>query len=697
MHTVRRALALVAAVLVAALGIGLLPARPAAAAGGPFDCQPGLYQVISGQLKLLNPVAGVYTDIGTAGPTYNALGYNVEDDHLYAMGTQSGVNQGHLLRIASDGSVTSLGVPTNLPVGSYVAGDFDDQGNLLIRANATTLYSIDVSAGPPVATPLSLTGAALNGVDLVWIGDALYSTDGDLLYRVDLATLVVTTVAVSGLTSGQYGAAWSDQPDNLYVSNNATGVISQITGFTGPTPAATARVTATITSNNDGAACKQAADPFLPPAAANDAYAATVDVPLVVPAATGILDNDTGTGLTVQSHTQPSHGTVTVNADGSFAYTPAPGYLGPDSFTYVAVDRFGVATGTAMVDLTVQLPPPPDAVTDTYVATSVSTLVVPAGSGTLVNDTGTSPTVTTNTQPSLGVVVVAPDGSFSYQPSGTSTGPDSFTYTICDPYGQCDTGTVNVTVGPPPPPVADDDAYTATADTTLLVPIPSGVLIGDTGTSLSVTGHTQPGHGTVTVHPNGSLTYEPDARFHGTDTFTYTVCDAWAQCDAATVTVTVQLPPPPTAGDGTHEAPGASAPLTVGPGSGVLTGITGADTRLDSYTQPTNGRIQINLDGSFTYTPNGGFSGTDVFTYTVIDRYGRTATATVQIVVPSPWVPPSTTPPTIRPTTPADDDLPETLAYTGSDSTGVLAAGVSLLAIGMLALLGAAGLRRRTT
>ncbi|MCU0272509.1 MAG: Ig-like domain-containing protein, partial [Acidimicrobiales bacterium] len=337
MHTVRRALALVAAVLVAALGIGLLPARPAAAAGGPFDCQPGLYQVISGQLKLLNPVAGVYTDIGTAGPTYNALGYNVEDDHLYAMGTQSGVNQGHLLRIASDGSVTSLGVPTNLPVGSYVAGDFDDQGNLLIRANATTLYSIDVSAGPPVATPLSLTGAALNGVDLVWIGDALYSTDGDLLYRVDLATLVVTTVAVSGLTSGQYGAAWSDQPDNLYVSNNATGVISQITGFTGPTPAATARVTATITSNNDGAACKQAADPFLPPAAANDAYAATVDVPLVVPAATGILDNDTGTGLTVQSHTQPSHGTVTVNADGSFAYTPAPGYLGPDSFTYVAV------------------------------------------------------------------------------------------------------------------------------------------------------------------------------------------------------------------------------------------------------------------------------------------------------------------------------------------------------------------------
>lgn len=682
--------ALVAIALVAAVVV--VPSTPAAAAGGPFSCQPGLYQVISGQLKLLNPITGVYTDIGSTGPTYNAMGYNVLDDYLYAMGTQAGVNQSRLLRIASDGSTTDLGVPTGLPVASYVSGDMDDQGNLVVRANATTLYRIDVDATPPAATQLTLTSGTVEGSDLVWIDGTTYSATNSTLYRVNLATATATNVTVSGLPSGGYGAAWSDQPDNLYLSNNGTGVISQVTGFTGASPTAVARVTATVTSNNDGAACKQAADPFLGPEAADDTYGATIGTPLVVSIGSGVLDNDTGTGLTVTSNTSPSHGTVTVNADGSFTYTPDPGYLGSDSFTYVATDQFGRPTNTATVNLTVSLPAAPVADDDTYSATGGSTLVVPASSGVLVGDTGTSITVTTNTNPVNGTVVVNADGSLTYEPDPGYTGPDSFSYTICDSYSQCDTATVDITVEPPPAPVADDDAYSVLADSTLIVPISSGVLIADTGVAITVTTNSAPSHGSATLNPNGSFTYTPNSLFHGEDSFTYTICDRYGQCDTATVNLTVTLPPPPTANGGRYTAPGGGNALAVGAGSGVLTGISGAGVTLTSFTQPTRGRVVVAADGSFTYTPDPSFVGTDTFSYTVTDRYGRSATATVQVVVAAAAAAPTTTTTPAVPAgataaplgAPVTPPGPGALALTGTGTPSLAMLGAALVLLGVV-------------
>ena len=58
-------------------------------------------------------------------------------------------------------------------------------------------------------------------------------------------------------------------------------------------------------------------------------------------AAPGILANDTdpnGDALTAVLVTNPSHGTLTLNANGSFTYTPTAGYTGPDSFVYRARD-----------------------------------------------------------------------------------------------------------------------------------------------------------------------------------------------------------------------------------------------------------------------------------------------------------------------------------------------------------------------
>ena len=66
-----------------------------------------------------------------------------------------------------------------------------------------------------------------------------------------------------------------------------------------------------------------------------------------------MLSNDTGYGLTTTKMSDPSHGTVTLNADGSFAYVPTNGYSGSDSFTYKDTDSSARTTNTATVSLTV--------------------------------------------------------------------------------------------------------------------------------------------------------------------------------------------------------------------------------------------------------------------------------------------------------------------------------------------------------
>jgi len=81
------------------------------------------------------------------------------------------------------------------------------------------------------------------------------------------------------------------------------------------------------------------------PASANaDTYRARPDQTLTVTAERGILSNDTGSPLTLITHTQPVHGTLTLTPDGSFTYTPAAGYVGSDTFTYTVSDAVQLYT-----------------------------------------------------------------------------------------------------------------------------------------------------------------------------------------------------------------------------------------------------------------------------------------------------------------------------------------------------------------
>ena len=367
-----------------------------AQASGPFTCRPGFYQVIAGHLKILNPLTGVYTDIGVDGDDYNAIGYNPADNYIYGWGT-GGANSNNLIRVDSAGAVTSLGA-AGVAAQGYFSGDFDDSNNLYLFKNTTTIVRINVANNPPTSTELTVTGGTFDGADMGWISNIMYAVKNATLYRLDLATLQVTTATIADLnsptgkefpTTGShtYGAIFSNRENELYASNNGLGKIYRITDYNTANPKATWVTDATVTGNNDGAACKLAASPFSLPTAANDTYSAVNDTALTVSAANGVLANDSAAGPVVLSNTNPSGGTLTLNSNGSFTYQPVAGFVGSVTFTYVAQDQWGRSTGTATVTITVAAP------TTTTTTTTAATSLGSSVSGSTTTTTPVPPTL----------------------------------------------------------------------------------------------------------------------------------------------------------------------------------------------------------------------------------------------------------------------------------------------------------------
>jgi hypothetical protein len=104
-----------------------------------------------------------------------------------------------------------------------------------------------------------------------------------------------------------------------------------------------------------------------PPQAVGESYSVASGGVLNV-AAPGVLGNDTdvdGGSLLAQLVAGPAHGVLTLNPNGSFGYTPATGYSGPDSFTYAAADAESTSAG-AVVSLTVTPPAPPAGLVAAY-------------------------------------------------------------------------------------------------------------------------------------------------------------------------------------------------------------------------------------------------------------------------------------------------------------------------------------------
>jgi VCBS repeat-containing protein len=453
--------------------------------------------------------------------------------------------------------------------------------------NASASVSIQVGNGSPSANPDSATTTA----GQVASGNVL-SNDSDP----DGGTLSVSsnTTPAHGAASVQPGGAFTYTPN---------------TGFSG------SDTFAYMLSDGQGGNATSTVSIQVAPAATADSfnvvYAGTL---------TGnVLSNDLGGSLTAALQTQPQHGQLSLQSDGSFTYTPNAGFSGADSFTYLLHDGAGQnATATVSISVGNGTPAP-------VVDNATTTAGQSVSGNVLSNDSdpdGGTLSVSANTAPSHGTASVQPDGSFIYTPSAGFSGSDSFQYTETDGQGGNASSTVSVHVTP----VATADIFSGPFGTN----VAGNVLGNDVGSSLTAAVIAGPTHGTLALAANGSFTYTPNAGFSGSDSFTYAATDASAQNATASVSITI----------------GNASPVAVQDTVGVIAGhvasgnvltndhdADGGTLSVSSNTAPAHGTAAVAGDGSFTYTPVAGFSGTDAFNYSISDGQGGNAAATVNVLV----------------------------------------------------------------
>ena len=600
---------------------------------------------------------GIKSGNGDFAFSSRGLLFVVAADTVYRVNTTS------LPTTAGTTTLTTTAIAT-LPTGTNSPGiAFSSDGYLYISSSpadtsvlTTTLFQLDPTSGEKVrevavngsfrASDLAtcnyadtVTGAS--SVDDRWnSGDQFgLAVTGGGISSTNSGTTATTSGSKNGVQDQQAGAVLTTPGKDYTVTQTAAGTTNLANYATtwravnvnsGAEVAKGTGNTATFTfpaaTSSDGTDVVVTFANVLQRvhvATAADTYSTPVDTKLDV-AAPGVLANDTGDGLSVTSHTDPANGTLTMTAkDGSFSYVPNNGFSGTDQFTYTATDGGG-RTSTSTVTITVA----PKAVDDAFSVHAGSTATTTTKqTGVLGNDRGTGLTVTNHTDPTNGTLTLNTDGTYSYTPKAGFSGGDSFTYTAKDTAGSTITGTVTITVLP----TAKTETITATSGSSTSATAP-GLLGNDLGSDLVVTGNTTPAHGDVTVNPDGSYTYTPTSGYSGQDSFDYTVTDANGAGKSDTVTVTVTVLPK--AVDDTITVGAGSTATTTTRETGLLGNDLGTGLTITSTTAPTNGTLTVDkATGTYSYTPNDGFSGSDSFTYTATDKAGNLTTATVRITV----------------------------------------------------------------
>jgi len=339
----------------------------------------------------------------------------------------------------------------------------------------------------------------------------------------------------------------------------------------------------------------------------------------------------------------PSNGTVVLNEDGSYTYTPDQDFYGLDTFQYKLLDQdIPALCDTAMVVITINpVNDQPVAANDTNTTDEDTTLegeVLPNDSD-LEED---ALTVNTNPieEPNNGDLILNEDGTYVYTPELDFNGLDTFQYVVCDNGSPslCDTAMVIITITPTnDAPIAVDDSYGTPEDT----PLSADLAINDTdpdedNLGLIGTPVEGPTNGTVTLNPNGTFIYLPAPAYNGQDTFQYEICDNQIPnlCDTAEVIITIGP---------LNDAPYAindiniTTPNTPTTGNVLFNDFDPEDDVLDLNTTPLtdveNGTLVLNEDGTYTYTPDPEFTGEDVFLYEVCDINTPALCDTAEVVI----------------------------------------------------------------
>ncbi|MDG2381016.1 MAG: Ig-like domain-containing protein [Pirellulaceae bacterium] len=346
--------------------------------------------------------------------------------------------------------------------------------------------------------------------------------------------------------------------------------------------------------------------------------------------------------LELANFSQPEHGTLVRQANGSLLYQADDNYFGQDMFWYRATDGNGVSNAAwARIDVR-SVNDRPVAIADQLTTGQSETLFL-GPYRLLPNDfdvDGDTLQVRLSEGPSHGTLKQNAKGFLIYTPDAEFVGRDEFQYQVSDGIALSSSATVIVDV------TADNSAPVAVSDRIVIEedqPMffqPDRLLSNDQdsdGDPLTIQIASLPAHGTVTHRDDGRWLYTPEGDYHGTDEFYYRALDGKSKSNLAKVSLVVQ--------------PINDNPIAV---SDELT--TTEDTRLifadhrllandldvDSQSlrvvlvdSPTHGVLRRNLNEAFVYTPALNFHGLDQFTYRISDGEGQSNPVAVQIQVVS--------------------------------------------------------------
>jgi len=297
------------------------------------------------QIVQVDLVTGASTQIGSTPDNVNAVGYNTLDNYIYGWDGATGT----VVRVGSDGALTSLGVPAGMNTSiSYQVGDFDDAGHLYLQYGGSgTLqwYEIDLAPGSSTYGQVLSHGTATKPAaaptmpsDWTFVNGAFYGAAGPTattgaahLIKFVPSTNTTTdlgALAGTGAENSTYGAAYADASGNVYISNNTSGHIYRVN----PTTKATIKLSNGPSSGgNDGARCATAPIPTI---TVKKTVAGRVQpddqftVGLQNPGGTTVTSaTTTGTDTSASTDDWP------VSANGTYTITDAMAAGSPDALT----------------------------------------------------------------------------------------------------------------------------------------------------------------------------------------------------------------------------------------------------------------------------------------------------------------------------------------------------------------------------
>ncbi len=213
------------------------------------------------------------------------------------------------------------------------------------------------------------------------------------------------------------------------------------------------------------------------------------------------------------------------------------------------------------------------------------------------------------------VLVSIENGIATISPTADWNGSETLTFTATDPSGESISQTVNFTVAPVADIVADK--ATVVEDTPTIIKVLGNDTFEDDGKVVSLDTNNGPANGTVSVNPDGSVTYTPNDNYVGKDTFTYVVTSGGvSESTAVEVNVTPVNDAPVAKDDIATTQEDTAVTIDVLPND---TDVDGDKLSIQSASVPeAQGKVEI-VDGKLVFTPAENFNGHAEIIYTLTD------------------------------------------------------------------------------